>query len=103
DVDDTYVGRQDEKALRRKEGRKQILLVAAERKRKGVSRIYVRTVKTAARENLKRFMLDHTDAVTEVGINMWSGYKGLETEFPKLVGEKSKKKGKTSDSSTGRS
>src|SRR5690606_22689027 len=66
DVDETYVGGQDEKALGRNEGRKQIMVVAVERKGKGVSRIYGRVVETATRENLKRFMLDHIDAGAEV-------------------------------------
>lgn len=66
DVDETYVGGQDEKALGRNEGRKQIMVVAVERKGKCVSRIYGRIVETAARVHLKRFMLDHIDAGVEV-------------------------------------
>ena len=101
DVDETYVGGQDEKALGRNEGKKQIMVVAVERKGKGVSRIYGRVVDTAARVHLKRFMLDHIDAGAEVRTDRWGGYKGLESEFPKLVREKLKTKGKTSRSSTG--
>src|SRR5690606_20390643 len=94
DVDETYVGGQDEKALGRNEGRKQIMVVAVERKGKGVSRIYGRVVETAARKHLKRFMLDHIAPGAAVRTDRWSGYRGLESEFPKLVREKSEKKGK---------
>jgi hypothetical protein len=94
DVDETYVGGQDEKAVGRNEGKKQIMVVAVERKGKGVSRIYGRVVDTAARKHLKRFMMDHIAPGAAVRTDRWSGYRGLESEFPKLVREKSEKKGK---------
>lgn len=91
DVDETYVGGQDEKAVGRNEGKKQIMVVAVERKGKGVSRIYGRVVETAARKHLIRFMLDHIAFDASVRTDRWSGYRGLESEFPKLVREKSEK------------
>ena len=94
DVDETYVGGQDEKAVGRNEGNKQIMVVAVQRKGKGVSRIYERVVDAAARKHLKRFMLDHIAPDAAVRTDRWSGYKGLESEIPKLVQEKSEKKGK---------
>jgi len=94
DVDETYVRGQDENALGRNEGKKQIMVVAVERKGRGVSRIYGRVSETASRKHLKRFMLDHIAPGAEVRTDRWSGYSGLESEFPKLVWEKSKKKGK---------
>lgn len=94
EVDETFVGGQDEKALGRNEGKKKIMVVAVERKGRGVSRLYGRVVETAARKHLKQFMLDHIAADAEVRTDRWSGYNSLESEFPKLVQQKSEKKGK---------
>lgn len=44
-------------------------------------------------QHLKRFMLDQIDASAEIGTDRWGGYKGLKSEFPKLVRGKSEKKG----------
>ena len=38
-------------------------------------------------------MKDHIDKVAEVMTDCWSGYNGMEAHFPKLVREKSGKKG----------
>lgn len=94
DVDETYVGQQDDQAIGRNEGKKKIMVVAIERKGKGVSRMYGRVIETASKKNLKKFMEDHIDTDANVRTDGWTGYKGLEEEFPNLVREKSEKKGK---------
>jgi hypothetical protein len=94
DVDETYVGGQDDQAIGRNEGKKKIMVVAIERKGKGVSRMYGRVIETASRKNLKKFMKEQINSDADVRTDGWTGYKGLETEFPKLVREKSEKKGK---------
>jgi hypothetical protein len=94
DVDETYVGGQDETAVGRNEGKKRIVVVAIERKGKGISRMYGRVIDTAAKKNLKDFMESHISPGAQVRTDGWAGYKGLEKEFPKLVREKSEKKGK---------
>lgn len=94
DVDETYVGGQDEESVGRNEGKKKIMVVAIERKGKGVSRMYGRVIETASRKNLKKFMAEHIRGDAEVRTDGWTGYKGLELEFPKIVREKSEKKGK---------
>lgn len=94
EVDECYVGGEDDKALGRNEGKKKIMVVGIERGSKGISRWYGRVVKTASKANLGRFMMDHIDKDAEVKTDGWSGYKGMETHFPKLVREKSGKKGK---------
>jgi len=48
DVDETYVGGQDDQAIGRNEGKKKIMVVAIERKGKGVSRMYGRVIETAS-------------------------------------------------------
>lgn len=103
DVDETYVGGQDEKAVGHNEGKKQIMVVAVERKGEGVSRIYGRVMETAAPKHFKRFMLDHIASDAGVRTDRWSVYRGLESEFFNLVREKlRKKRERTSPSSTER-
>lgn len=94
DVDQTYVGGQDEAAVGRSEGQKKIVVVAIERKGKGLSRLYGRVIGAASKKNLQQFMQQHIDATAQVRTDGWTGYKGLEKEFPQLVREKSEKKGK---------
>jgi hypothetical protein len=94
DVDETYVGGQDDTVIGRNEGKKKIVAVAVEKKGKGVSRMYARTIATASKKNLKAFMKDFVEAGANVRTDKWSGYSGLEKDFPNLIREKSEKKGK---------
>lgn len=94
DVDETYVGGQDEESVGRNEGKKKIMVVAIERKGRGISRMYGRVIATASRKNLKKFMTDYINEDAKVRTDGWTGYKGLELDFPQIVREKSEKKGK---------
>ena len=94
EVDETYVGGQDDTAVGRNEGKKRILAVAIEKNGKGVSRMYGQVIPTASRKNLKQFMESHISPQAEVKTDKWTGYKGLEKDFPKLQHVKSVKKGK---------
>jgi len=94
EVDETYVGGQDEQAIGRNGGDKKIVVVAIEKKGKGVSRMYARVIETAGKENLKLFMQDHIKPEANVRTDKWTGYTGLEKEFPNIIREKSEKKGK---------
>lgn len=85
DVEETYVGGQDDQAIGRNEGRKQIVVVSIERKGKGVSRMYGRVIMTACKKNLKGFMKDHINPEADVRTDQWAGYKGLEWEFPNII------------------
>jgi hypothetical protein len=97
DVDETYVGGQDEQAIRRNEGKKKIMVVAVERKEigrptPGISRMYGRVIETADKKNLKKFMSESIRKDAQVRTDGWTGYRGLEAEFPNLKREKSEKK-----------
>ena len=94
EVDETYVGGQDDKAIGRKKGHKKLVVISIEKKGKGVSRMYARVITKASKKNLKRFMKDHIRPEADVRTDQWAGYKGLEEEFPNIVREKSEKKGK---------
>lgn len=94
DVDETYVGGQDDTAIGRNEGKKKIVVIAIEKFERGISRMYGRVIETASNENLSKFMKDHIAPDAEVRTDKWSGYRGLKNYFPKLVQEKSENKGK---------
>jgi len=93
EVDETYVGGQDDKAIGRNEGKKRIVVVGIEKVRGGVSRWYGRVIESASKANLGSFMQDHIATDALVKTDCWAGYKGMEKEFPNLVREKSGKKG----------
>lgn len=94
EVDETYVGGQDETAIGRNEGKKKIVVFAVEKNGRGVTRLYGRVIKTASKKNLQSFMKDHIAPEANVKTDKWSGYKGLEEHFPNLIQEKSESKGK---------
>lgn len=94
EVDETYVGGQDDQAIGRNEGKKRIVVVAIQRKGHGISRMYGRVIPTASRENLKHFMVDHIQSDAKVKTDKWTGYKGLNEVFVNLRQEKSEKKGR---------
>ena len=60
---------------------------------KGIFRLQSRVVKTASKVNRERFLKDHIYSDDEVETDCWNGYKAMEAHFPKLVREKSGKKG----------
>ncbi len=93
EVDESYVGGQDDKALGRNEGKKKIMVVGIEKGLGGVSRWYGRVIKTSRKVKLGGFMKDHIDKDAEIKTDCWAGYTGREAYFQRLVCEKSGKKG----------
>lgn len=94
DVDETYVGEEDRQCIGRKRGNKKIVVISIERNEKGVSRMYGRVITAASKKNLHGFMIDHINPKANVRTDQWSGYQGLEGEFPNIIREKSEKMGK---------
>ncbi len=52
------MGGQDEQAIDCNEGKKILLVIAIERKGKGIARMYGRVIETASKKNLETFMKD---------------------------------------------
>lgn len=94
EIDYSYVGDQDDKALGRNESKKKIIVVGIEKKVGGISRWYGRVVETASKFNLEGFMRDHNRGDAEVKTDCLSGYNCMEVHFPKMTLEKLGKKGK---------
>jgi len=93
DIDETYIGGQDENSLGRNPGKKRIVVMAIEKKGKGVARMYGKVIEAASREHLKEFMTANVNPYASVRTDGWVGYSGMESEFPGLVKVKSEKKG----------
>lgn len=64
-----------------------------EKRKKGVSRLYARTVPNAGAEHLGAFMGDHMDKKANVATDQWTGHAPLEKDFGNLVRTPSGKKG----------
>jgi hypothetical protein len=94
EVDETYVGGQDEESWGRNEGGKKITVIAIEKKGRGISRMYGKVIPTAEKKHLKEFMISHINKDANIRTDKWNGYKGLESIFPNLIQEKSERKGK---------
>lgn len=94
DVDETYIGGQDEQAIGRSKGKKKLVVVAIEKKGKGISRMYAKEIQSASNKNLGTFMRDHIKTDAALRTDKWTGYNVLSDEFINLQQEKSEKKGK---------
>lgn len=93
EVDETFVGGSDENSRGRKKGNKKLVVVAIEKKKKGVSRFYAKVIDAANAENLGTFMRSNIKKEANIKTDEWTGYKPLDDEFENMTHIKSGKKG----------
>lgn len=93
EVDETFVGGSDENSKGRKKGKKKLLVVAIEKKNKGVSRFYAKVIEKANAESLGEFMRKNIKKEAKITTDEWTGYKPLDKEFENMSHIKSGKKG----------
>jgi transposase-like protein len=93
EVDETFVGGQDDQSRGRKKGKKKLVVVAIEKKNKGVSRFYARVIEKADAKTLGGFMKAKINEEAHVTTDEWTGYKPLGKEFKNIRHIKSGKKG----------
>ena len=93
EVDETFIGGSDENSKGRKKGNKKLVVVAIEKKKKGVSRFYAKVIDRANAENLGDFMRSNITKEAKVTTDEWTGYKPLDKEFENMNHIKSGKKG----------
>lgn len=93
EVDETFVGGTDENAKGRKKGKKKLVVVAIEKKKKGVSRFYAKVIENADAESLGTFMKEKIQKEAEITTDQWTGYKPLDKDFLNMKHIKSGKKG----------
>ncbi len=85
EVDETVFGGQEQGVRGRKNKNKKLVLVGIEKKRKGVSRLYARVIKSASAENLGKFMKDHIASEAKITTDKWTGYQPLKKDFKNLT------------------
>ena len=93
EVDETFIGGSDENSKGRKKGNKKLVVVAIEKKKKGVSRFYAKVIDRANAENLGDFMRSTITKEAKITTDEWTGYKPMDKEFQNMNHIKSGKKG----------
>lgn len=94
EVDETVVGGQEEGVVGRKNNHKKLVVIAVERKGKGISRMYGKVIKGSNAKELGTFMRDNIEPNTEIKTDEWTGYTPLKKDFANLNQVPSGKKGK---------
>lgn len=82
EVDEFFVGGKDTKAKGRKSGSKKQVVIAVEKKGKGVSRIYAKVIKQASKDELWPFIQTHVSKEANIKTDKWTAYKSLSTVYP---------------------
>jgi transposase-like protein len=77
----------------RKNINKKLVVLAIEKKNKGVSRLYARVIPNASAEQLGGFMKAHIDPKAKITTDKWTGYIPLKADFENLTRVASGKKG----------
>ena len=85
EVDEFVVGQKESGVKGRKSVNKKKVVIAIERKDKGVSRIYARHIDKASKKEILPFMRTHIDKMAEVVTDGWSAYRNIEDDFPNHV------------------
>jgi hypothetical protein len=93
EVDETVVGGQEEGLVGRKNEKKKIIVFAAERKGKGISRLYGKVIPNSSAKELGAFMKTCITPEASVKTDEWTGYRPLKKEFVNLEQVPSGKKG----------
>ena len=90
-VDEFYIGGEEEGKRGRSKGDKKLVIVALEVVNGGVGRAYARFIEDASAESFKPFFRDHIAKDAHVITDEWNGYKPLKKEYPNLEQVKSDK------------
>lgn len=94
EVDEMVVGQQEEGVKGRKKGNKKLVVIAIERKGKGISRMYAREIDSAGSKHIKPFFEDFIEKEAHIRTDKWATYKSIKKQYPNLKQEKSAPKGK---------
>ena len=98
EVDETVVGQQEEGLRGRKNDKKKLVVVAIERKGRGIGRMYGRETNDAGNHSFKPFFEDHFEdhiaPEAQIKTGEWTGYLPLKKNYQHLQQIPSGKKGK---------
>lgn len=84
EVDETVIGGQENGVKGRQNKTKKLVVIAIEKKKKGVSRLYARVIEKADGKSLGDFMKSHIKPSAKVTTDKWQGYKPLKKDFKNL-------------------
>lgn len=77
EVDETYVGGQEEDVRGRETERKSLVAIAAQEDGKGIGRIRLRRIVDASGDSLHGFIAESIDPGSTIRTDGWNGYEGL--------------------------
>ena len=92
-VDDFFVGGQEDGKKGRGKERKKLVVIAIEKQGKGISRMYGKVIEQADAKNLGNFMRAKIKPEANIKTDKWQGYKPLKNEFENLIQISSGEKG----------
>lgn len=93
EVDETVVGGQEEGVVGRKNKKKKLVVIAIEKKGKGVSRMYGKVIPNSSSKELGLFMKQNISLEAYIKTDLWNGYVPLKEDFKNLEQVPSGKKG----------
>ena len=85
DVDEFFVGGQESGKKGRGKERKQLVVIAIEKRGKGISRMYGKVIEQADAKNLGDFMREKIELQAQIKTDKWLGYRPLNSDFKNLV------------------
>ncbi|MDL2262854.1 IS1595 family transposase, partial [Bacteroidales bacterium OttesenSCG-928-I21] len=93
EVDETVVGGEEEGVRGRKNESKKLVVIAIEKRGKGVSRMYAKVIERSSSKELGGFMEEVISKEAEIKTDEWTAYKPLAKYFPNIKHVPSGKKG----------
>jgi transposase-like protein len=75
DVDEFFVGGQEDGKKGRDKEKKKLVVIAIEKRNKGISRMYAKEISNADSKNLGDFMRSKIEPTASVKTDKWMGYK----------------------------
>lgn len=85
EVDETVVGGQEEGVVGRKNKKKKLVVIAIEKKGKGVSRMYGKVIPNSSSKELGLFMKQNISSEAHIKTDLWNGYVPLKKDFENLL------------------
>jgi transposase-like protein len=93
DVDEFFVGGQEEGKKGRGKKHKKLVVLAIEKRDRGISRMYGKVIEKANAKNLGSFIRRKIKPDANIKTDKWQGYRPLKSEFKNLTQLSSGKKG----------
>jgi transposase-like protein len=93
DVDEFFVGGQEDGKKGRGKKDKKLVVIAIEKRKKGISRMYGKVINSADSKNLGGFMREKITPDAVIKTDKWQGYRPLQGEFKNMTQVSSGKKG----------